>query len=70
MFVERPTNFPESIQTPITLDGTSSQYEEAGPTFTAYGINLRNEDIDTLTEGEMINDNIVTILFILFDYFI
>ena len=53
----------ESNQTPITLDGTPTQCDEACPTFTAYGINLRNEDIATLIEGEMINDNIVMILF-------
>lgn len=32
-------------------------------TFTAYGINLQNDDIETLTEGKMMNDNIVTVLF-------
>ena len=56
-------NFLESNQTPITLGGTPTQCGEACSTFTAYGINLRNEGIDTLIEGEMINDNFEMILF-------
>lgn len=55
-------NLLESNQIPITLDDTPSQCGKAGSTFTAYGINLQKDDIDTLTQGEMMNDNIVTIL--------
>ena len=55
-------NLLESNQIPITLDDTPSQCDKAGSTFTAYGINMQKDDIDTLTEGELMNDNIVTIL--------
>jgi hypothetical protein len=53
----------ESNQTPITLDDTPCQHNKVGSTFTAYGINLQNYDIETLAEGKMMNDNIVTVLF-------
>ena len=50
-------------QTLIILDDTPCQHNKVGSTFTAYCINLHNYDIETLAEGEMMNDNIVTVLF-------
>jgi hypothetical protein len=50
-------------QTLIILDDTPCQRNKVGSTFTAYCINLPNYDIETLAEGEMMNDNIVTVLF-------
>lgn len=48
-------------QTVNILDDTSQDNKE-GSSFTAYGINLSNADIETLAAGEMINDNIGTVL--------
>ena len=58
------SNVPDWFdQKPIILDDTPSQGNKVGSTFTAYGINLQNDDIETSTEGKMMNDNIVTVLF-------
>lgn len=46
----------------INILDDSSRVNKEGPSFTAYGINFSNADIGTLAAGEMINDNIATVL--------
>ena len=54
-------NFLDKNQTPIILYDTMSQDKEKS-SFTAYDIDLSLADIETLTAGELINENIATVL--------